>query len=1693
MLRRNAKSFKNTPINDFNFKHQVSSKNILEYNESVFLVKYSDDYTTHVKDAREDFKKFRNMAIDDPEYSIIYSRLKNAMERLLSGVFYDLTDCYLRSELQFMLKPIAFSNIKAFQKRRKKYLENLQQRKITKKNIPVEKIMHNFVLSNGNIHYNNTKENKIIGYYSAYQLYTTNDRKFIKNTDNINIISEYERQSKQYRTYFDSKTFFCEEQERPKWLTTDIIDQIACFIEERIPINLHSNIKNVIDETNSISSANYPVINDYEDIIINKGKKDTKYFNDLINQLDINSNFGKILNPSQSLKKCEDDANCFPVALKIRNINLDIDLHMPLACELSSLTNSAIEMGASCKSKETKSIDPNKILKQAAINTLVLGAKLENYRIGPNDKFKSDLIFDYKNIIFIVNIVKELEFKKDRKSFFEDVNNKNSESLNDHSTSKFDKYTISKNNFTNETKENALNFLSANIGFNCANIIYIRLKRDYLLNTESERYKLLRKFEINIDKNDMNFIYEKIKKQSSHLLSSPFYSIDTLDFFAQRFFPPQAKIFKIHRQAAKNALCKHIKNFKPKLQILTSEIKRRCFDLILSEFECKKDKVFDSEIKKFRGYISDCNKITEDEHLNHLKEIDKILKDNNNKENIIINGDIIGSLSTNIDYTKIGTDLIEIEYNEPEIHEVICHEKIIRENLRYSVVKEIRDFSNAPYISQFVNYTKKSSQDILELQMKRLCIKSAYYYDLNKNILAYKKRFYSSNQKLAPGIPIVTEKYSSIFNKNFIKGKIDLKHVVFLKSSNSEDLIELLLELSIYQELRIKKYIAMQLKRLLTPNKPQRIYNPDDKSKYYEICIKGQIQKNDCGVAYISYFEDKMLIRSEKWRTPDYNNFQVCDDKLVVFIAAIRKQGIKITTVKKIAILYGTLLSENSWGISKVLKTFRYVCHGFITNNPFLPRATQKFVDALRNDPGVRRSYAIIYDLLKNSDIDGQNTLLFKLPLSMIAWEVYLMNLCPKTIYGTKKHLFDVLKDLNAEIDLFDLNISDINGVYEDFERIIKIGRDKFTNVVKESGKKKFENRKKKLNDDNFSKYHSSIISNDFFQIKNGNNNMENVFDDKNTYPENLGGFDNEIFKKHNQYDLLNTDERIILKELEGLYYRHFGLIETLSNKTNNRFTFSPVSVLLVTEELDKIEMDFSKVEGYVPFIEELFKHKASFDSIKMQMVTADKSIYSLTEIFRSQSTSLIGFDLIDSTLIDLTMRMYTKDQHGGNREISIMSCEMRVLQIIAESFFKSLNAFIENEFSNESDKYDVFIEKTQNAFNSSNIFTCSIDQTRWGPNFNTLTFGLLALSCLGRTKEAYLPALIYFLSEFKVFEIPPWQIELYQFMNIGYSLPGRLGRNHMGQGIFNNASSAYHALVTKFIQNVAHDLFFSMFNNISWCVKKSDSFITSDDVAINEYIKIYPRSLDNNFKTHDMGTGINDIKEKKIYKNSMFLSNEIHNLVNQKYFIEPSMPAKNADVITKNLLLYSKEYVSTLTRKKITLKGDVIGHQNAAKIEKPCDYELVLNQFNKLIEFYYLYDQIIVYFGIKMSDYKNMYSYMLAEFNSQYVGKDFISYNDIKFISSYIFYLSAENVSIDILDAIYSFKATLNSGVTKESAICIAKMNFLNCLERWNIDFQKYNVVSDEQLEEGLIHLTEDGMEEFIEKHAEENAQDFV
>lgn len=643
------------------------------------------------------------------------------------------------------------------------------------------------------------------------------------------------------------------------------------------------------------------------------------------------------------------------------------------------------------------------------------------------------------------------------------------------------------------------------------------------------------------------------------------------------------------------------------------------------------------------------------------------------------------------------------------------------------------------------------------------------------------------------------------------------------------------------------------------------------------IYVSGSVMQTDKGMAYVSLVSNSALVKTWVWRSADVKNYKVATCRLISTCRAawsVVPRSRRVTMV----CLYSLIILENSWGLSKVLKPYRYLVTGLSYNSPSVTRQWEKFQEAMdenremcRNKMSLQMMLALI--AAKRND---SGTPILGLPQESMGYEAFLMNLCPSNTYGKRRHQVDMLLEIKDEIELSRRNHPTALRSQAEFEMMVHMMHDA---------------------DDGSDAGRELAI------------NIVKAF---------LG-------KQYSNHD-----------DLKG------------------RFTFTPISVLLIYPQVRKL-CSKSTVQGTAPALSELMTMKASFDPINFKNASALESISALSVFEGHSTTTSIAISLL-GRIIDLTFRMFDKDQQGGNREISIMSAEFRILQALTESFAKKLGFETGIDMLDNPGKVNLLCS-AQNKCGKLGGIRESIDQTRWGPNFNTVTFAYMFALFSRYTTEAFFPLVTCVLAEQKVFQMLPYP-ELAGQQKTGTTLMGLRAPYHMGQGIFHYSSSLYHSLVHGYLAELRIDFCSDLVKNSNWTIEVR-TFVTSDDVAIVSFLSS---------------------------KNSLTVPSE-----------------EMVELVQSRLELFSQ-----------------------------------------------IYGRVIMFFGIKTSDYKNMSSRSSFEFNSIFLNKESVGSNSLKFLYSLVDPFTSGDQKRDMRKIFDSFVDSLNSSLTPEESLLVLKMNMKTRLLQW-------------------------------------------
>nr|AJG39240.1 RNA-dependent RNA polymerase [Jiangxia Mosquito Virus 1] len=841
-----------------------------------------------------------------------------------------------------------------------------------------------------------------------------------------------------------------------------------------------------------------------------------------------------------------------------------------------------------------------------------------------------------------------------------------------------------------------------------------------------------------VDQCDTEYIYQRVCGQSKHFGRKPLVSIKTMNFFKSGTDPIGRSICEHYTSAVRQLTIRANKPVDQKLDVKVD------FSPIIEVLE-----IIHNNPKRCEQYFpyASYQLSVHDGCRNAIFDpstFNKVIEPENITSTV---------LDYKLDLIWDGMDKDLDDYvNKKQLFELISsisvHEEAYKAAMDYASLKQSNDVGSAKFMLFLSHILGGVPMAVRSFFMSRVSTHTNYYMDGQGNI-KLKTRNLEAQRKLNPCPNVKGIKFEM---RQLRVGalSVDPDHHNMCQKMDAKAALAHLAMSTIYHNLRFKARIATAILLYHKPDKCMSVSHYNNDYIHAEVKISGLVLDSDRGVCMVSYFHRNALIRTEKWRLSDIENFSINHHRYVSMVISLYKQKIARETRIEMCDLYGALLLENSWGISKFYKVFKYITYGSIAGSANSETAIKKLKSQIDESfKGKLSSYilsCILLNRIKNNKIEKGKSILFGLDFNLMSYELYLVNLCPQNTYGRKKHLTDTMEELVEETKLYEDNFAMVQESY-------------------------------------------------------------NLFD-----------------------DLLES------RDLDLAYENYFNQIDCLSDATSGRFTGTPLSIVLMNDEIESLDFRRLDIISQLPHLSELLTARASYDPVNMSCSFAANTIAKLSLEFNTDSTSLLALYLLDNRrLIDITMRMFDKNQVGGNREISILSNEFRILQVVAESFFKGIGMLTDNEMLNRKERYDDMMKIFEKSIDSDSKIMCSIDQTRWGPNFNTSLFGLMALSMSRFTTEAYIPSLVCFLSEFKVFEIPPWLHRLTSSLTSSYSLPGVLGRSHMAQGIFHNTSSVYHSLLTSMFGKMAIES--SKIDNPEVVPEgfglRFDSLITSDDCSM--------------------------------------------------------------------------------------------------------------------------------------------------------------------------------------------------------------------------------------------------------------------
>lgn len=825
------------------------------------------------------------------------------------------------------------------------------------------------------------------------------------------------------------------------------------------------------------------------------------------------------------------------------------------------------------------------------------------------------------------------------------------------------------------------------------------------------------------DKSNPKYIYEKVNIQSEALGLKPFYTEKLIRFFL--------RVPDVHVKAANLAFS----------------------DIIEEDFTACSDEVNGDYQSYVRETSMELLKALEDKMPGVGREYDYYsvpVEINGNKRNLdeefklpsLIEKDG-GLMYEDNDQENLEHKLYTLQYT------CSLHQKSFEDNQTYAINKRVRENNTKSHLLKL--YNRCSSLTKVSWMFNKLCMKnygcSLFSYDGKKRKIS---------RKVKPCPHVYKGDSFQFFMMNLSsctkeKLGIDPDHLSIMNNYNvPKFIVDFYSDSRDIYELRFKRRIAIAATIVYRSNKPFRVRHWHSDDLYAECIILGSLFKKDSGVLYVSYFFKDTLYKTQKWRLPDVENFIVSNERALALTVSV--SSLEMTTKQsKFNMLrtYYRLLNENSWGVSKFLKPFRYFSSGIAMGSSRIHSQVNKIIKSAEPYMLDKLSVRYLLNCIRESPFCIGRTPAFSLDFKNIGYECFLLNLCPSRTYGSKRHLINIMRDMDLELNLYNSSESLVREIFQDFEDIIS--------------------------------------------------------------------------------------KRLKFRELRKRYHDHLRIVNKVSSITDGRFTFSPISLVIIKRDLEgmKLRPELSEV----PSVNKLSTARGSTSNLTFEPMMAMESIHELCNSLKSMSTSRLACKLISKAPVDLTMRMFDKDQVGGDREISILNAGFRVCQSVSESFFRNLG--YQTGIDLLADRYKAlnYTKTISEALESDHCRLLTIDQTRWGPNFNTTTFGLLGLMTSSISNEYYLPSLICLMSEFKIFEYPVLEPDMEGIHDTSFGLPGRVGRSHMGQGIFHYASSFYHSLSLSAIRRhyYAHKR-----------LKPSDlvirNYCTSDDASIISFV---PRIVD--------------------------------------------------------------------------------------------------------------------------------------------------------------------------------------------------------------------------------------------------------
>nr|UVF62153.1 MAG: L protein [Bat faecal associated bunyavirus 7] len=912
-------------------------------------------------------------------------------------------------------------------------------------------------------------------------------------------------------------------------------------------------------------------------------------------------------------------------------------------------------------------------------------------------------------------------------------------------------------------------------------------------------------------------------------------------------------------------------------------------------------------------------------------------------------------------YSKINNKLVDIDENE------IGHSEIFRRAYIYD--KFTIDNFTDPNIKEAVaarmerleeyNYTRASAEDLSKIEVDEFCFEATNRF--------VKEDSFRHRGGMVP----------------------DHDHIRTCISLDNIPAIYELAKSRLYTDSRFVAKIALNIAEQRNYKKPFMISHPCKGGQYDKVkalvLVKGQIMKPDAGAAYITYLYDMRPYRSEKWSNSDIISNSVVHHKVATCIILNIGDKVLATKTAKNSISEGEGLTDEDFIDAKIL-----CMSDDFAKEPSDYFPLNKYSDSLCKEVGA--------DTYRDLDrlVDLHNTILiesswgtskFLKPFRYFAFGIYMSS---PTIKKTLNKLIESINDSNKNKISIWLLMNILHG-----------------------RKKRVTPMKTLLTNQNFTSLGNELFLINLcpYRITGKYSHLSECY--KETSEE------IELFNTHleEHHRLIYMDFVRILEDIDsGLlvlgsmqmvlrYREHLTKIQIFSKGSSNRFSWSPASIVLIQGQVSKAGEKIIKNYGLKHSKLSLQGLSTAKSSISMETMESSMALETIID-YSSRLKCVSLLEILATILapqyshIECTMKMFPKDQVGGEREISIMTAEMRCCQAVCEDFARRVSELcLKNEVLDERDKKNRLLSNMMSVFKRGNRGFLTMDQTRWGPNFNTVLFSYMLSSFERYTTEAYIPALIANLSEFKVFMVDYEHIYDFCKSDSGFSRVGMLARSHMGQGLFHFNSSIYHAMLMTEILDIQKEI----------CTKKLE---TVDAMSLFGKIGVETETL---------------ITSDDVYASFFIKSDHIR-------------PVEDTESL----------YGCQLRR-----------------------YRRLMTHMMSNMQY------LLTVFGIKTSDYKNLISANVAEFNSTYVSTSGLAHTNLKFASSLTNPAVIGNIYDDIQNAYDIFYNAINSGCTARGAHVIAYINLARAMRQWKLDPSTMKFPSRSSITGGFPRMVIPGLQD--------------